>query len=211
MKRKADLYEASFEVKMDERLKKQLDFILLIDKQKNILRQTHLSGHGRRENDAEHAWHIAVMAYVLREYANDPVDIAKVMLMCLTHDLVEIEAGDTYAYDDAALKTQREREAAAKEKIYALLPDDQRAELSALFDEFEANTSAEAKFAHAMDNLQPLLLNDSNDGGDWREHAVRADQVYARQLRTKLGSKKLYELTDALLKKHIAAGNIREK
>lgn len=211
MKRKADLYEASFEVKMDERLKKQLDFILLIDKQKNILRQTHLSGHGRRENDAEHAWHIAVMAYVLREYANDPVDIAKVMLMCLTHDLVEIEAGDTYAYDDAALKTQREREAAAKEKIYALLPDDQRAELSALFDEFEANTSAEAKFAHAMDNLQPLLLNDSNDGGDWREHAVRADQVYARQSRTKLGSKKLYELTDALLKKHIAAGNIREK
>lgn len=211
MKRKADLYEASFEVKMDERLKKQLDFILLIDKQKNILRQTHLSGHGRRENDAEHAWHIAVMAYVLREYANDPVDIAKVMLMCLTHDLVEIEAGDTYAYDDAALKTQCEREAAAKEKIYALLPDDQRAELSALFDEFEANTSAEAKFAHAMDNLQPLLLNDSNDGGDWREHAVRADQVYARQSRTKLGSKKLYELTDALLKKHIAAGNIREK
>lgn len=211
MKRKADLYEASFEVKMDERLKKQLDFILLIDKQKNILRQTHLSGHGRRENDAEHAWHIAVMAYVLREYANDPVDIAKVMLMCLTHDLVEIEAGDTYAYDDAALKTQREREAAAKEKIYALLPDDQRAEVSALFDEFEANTSAEAKFAHAMDNLQPLLLNDSNDGGDWREHAVRADQVYARQSRTKLGSKKLYELTDALLKKHIAAGNIREK
>lgn len=211
MKRKADLYEASFEVKMDERLKKQLDFILLIDKQKNILRQTHLSGYGRRENDAEHAWHIAVMAYVLREYANDPVDIAKVMLMCLTHDLVEIEAGDTYAYDDAALKTQCEREAAAKEKIYALLPDDQRAELSALFDEFEANTSAEAKFAHAMDNLQPLLLNDSNDGGDWREHAVRADQVYARQSRTKLGSKKLYELTDALLKKHIAAGNIREK
>lgn len=211
MKRKADFDEASFEVKMDERLKKQLDFILLIDKQKNILRQTHLSGHGRRENDAEHAWHIAVMAYVLREYANDPVDIAKVMLMCLTHDLVEIEAGDTYAYDDAALKTQREREAAAKEKIYALLPDDQRAELSALFDEFEANTSAEAKFAHAMDNLQPLLLNDSNDGGDWREHAVRADQVYARQSRTKLGSKKLYELTDALLKKHIAAGNIREK
>lgn len=211
MKRKADLYEASFEVKMDERLKKQLDFILLIDKQKNILRQTHLSGHGRRENDAEHAWHIAVMAYVLREYANEPVDIAKVMLMCLTHDLVEIEAGDTYAYDDAALKTQCEREAAAKEKIYALLPDDQRAELSALFDEFEANTSAEAKFAHAMDNLQPLLLNDSNDGGDWREHAVRADQVYARQSRTKLGSKKLYELTDALLKKHIAAGNIREK
>lgn len=211
MKRKADFDEASFEVKMDERLKKQLDFILLIDKQKNILRQTHLSGHGRRENDAEHAWHIAVMAYVLREYANDPVDIAKVMLMCLTHDLVEIEAGDTYAYDDAALKTQCEREAAAKEKIYALLPDDQRAELSALFDEFEANTSAEAKFAHAMDNLQPLLLNDSNDGGDWREHAVRADQVYARQSRTKLGSKKLYELTDALLKKHIAAGNIREK
>ena len=111
---------------MDERLKKQLDFILEIDKEKNILRQTHLSGHGRRENDAEHAWHMAIMAYLLQEYANESVDIAKVMLMCLIHDVVEIDAGDTYAYDEAGLKTQKAREDAAKERIYSLLPEDQK-------------------------------------------------------------------------------------
>ena len=105
---------------MDERLKKQLDFALLIDGEKNILRQTHLSGHGRRENDAEHAWHMAVMAYLLREYANEPVDIAKVMILCLIHDIVEIEAGDTYAYDEESHKSKKEREDAAKEKIFSL-------------------------------------------------------------------------------------------
>ena len=110
---------------MDERLKKQLAFALEIDKEKNILRQTHLSGHGRRENDAEHAWHMAIMAYLLREYANEEVNITKVMLMCLIHDIVEIEAGDTYAYDEEGLKSQKEREARAKEKMYSLLPDDQ--------------------------------------------------------------------------------------
>lgn len=151
---------------MDERLKQQLDFALEIDKEKNILRQTHLSGHGRRENDSEHAWHMAVMAYLLREYAEEPVDIARVMLLCLTHDLVEIDAGDTYAYDESGLKTQKEREEAAKERIFSLLPADQKEEFSSLFDEFEAYETPESRFAHAMDNLQPLLLNDSNDGGD---------------------------------------------
>ena len=110
---------------MDERLKRQLDFALEIDKEKNIFRQTHLSGHGRNENDAEHAWHMAVMAYLLREYANEEVDIAKVMLMCLIHDIVEIDAGDTYAYDAEGLKTQKAREEAAKERIFSLLPPDQ--------------------------------------------------------------------------------------
>ena len=142
---------------MDERLKKQLDFILEIDKEKNILRQTHLSGHGRRENDSEHAWHMAIMAYILRDYSNEPVDIAKVMLMCLIHDIVEIDAGDTYAYDAEGLKTQKAREDAAKERIFSLLPEDQKEELIALFDEFEDFSTAESKFAHAMDNLQPLL------------------------------------------------------
>ena len=114
---------------MDERLKQQLDFILEIDKEKNILRQTHLSGHGRRENDAEHAWHMAIMAYLLKDYANEPVDIAKVMIMCLIHDIVEIDAGDTYAYDTERLKTQKAREDAAKERIFSLLPEDQKKEL----------------------------------------------------------------------------------
>ena len=111
---------------MDERLKQQLEFALEIDKEKNIFRQTHLSGHGRNENDAEHAWHMAIMAYVLREYANEPVDIARVMLMCLIHDIVEIDAGDTYAYDTDGLQTQKTREDAAKQRIYSLLPDDQK-------------------------------------------------------------------------------------
>lgn len=195
---------------MDERLRKQLQFSLEIDKEKNIFRQTHLSGHGRNENDAEHAWHMAIMAYLLREYANEKIDITRVMLMCLIHDIVEIEAGDTYAYDMENLKTQKAREDAAKEKLYSMLPEDQKQELIALFDEFEAGETAESKYAHAMDNLQPLILNNSNDGGDWKEHGVTAEQVYGRQSRTKLGSEKLFEVTDNIIREHIKRGSIRE-
>lgn len=195
--------------KMDERLKRQLDFALEIDKEKNILRQTHLSEHGRRENDAEHAWHMAIMAYLLKEYSNEPVDIGKVMLMCLIHDIVEIDAGDTYAYDAENLKTQKAREDAAKERIFSILPEEQKEELIKLFDEFEAFETAESKFAHAMDNLQPLILNNSNGGGDWREHGVTARQVYGRQSKTKLGSERLYEVTDKLIQENINKGNIK--
>ena len=194
---------------MDERLKKQLDFALEIDKEKNVFRQTHLSGHGRNENDAEHAWHMAIMAYLLREYSNEPVDITRVMLMCLIHDVVEIDAGDTYAYDAEGLKTQKAREEAAKERIYSLLPEDQKKELAAIFDEFEESKTPESKFAHAMDNLQPLMLNNSNDGGDWREHGVSAKQVYGRQDRTKVGSEKLYEITEQIIKKHVEKGKLK--
>ena len=188
---------------MDERLKQQLEFVLEIDKEKNIFRQTHLSGQGRNENDAEHAWHMAIMAYLLREYSNEPVDIGRVMLMCLIHDIVEIDAGDTYAYDADGLKTQKAREDAAKERIFSLLPEDQKQELVRIFDEFEAFQTPEAKFARAMDNLQPLLLNDSNDGGDWKEHEVNAEKVYGRQRKTKRGSEKLFEVTDQILKENI--------
>ena len=193
-----------------ERLQKQLAFALEIDKEKNILRQTHLSGHGRRENDAEHAWHMAIMAYLLREYANEEVDIAKVMLMCLIHDIVEIDAGDTYAYDEENLKTQKAREDAAKERIFSILPEDQKEEMIALFDEFEEYQTAESRFAHSLDNLQPLMLNDSNDGSDWGEHGVTAQKIYWRQRKTRLGSEKLFEVTDAIIKKHIEKGTIRE-
>ena len=193
---------------MKDRLSKQLEFSLEIDKEKNVFRQTHLSGHGRNENDAEYAWHMAVMSYILREYANEKVDIAKVMLMCLIHDIVEIDAGDTYAYDEDGKKTQNEREEAAKQRIFSMLPDDQRDELTALFDEFQRGETAEARYARSMDNLQPLILNDSNDGGDWREHGVRAEQVYGRQGLTKLGSEELYKVTDSIIKKHIEKGNI---
>ena len=195
---------------MDERLKKQLDFSLEIDKEKNVFRQTLLSGHGRNENDAEHAWHMAVMAYILREYANEDVDISKVMLMCLIHDIVEVDAGDTYAYDEEALKTQKEREAAAKKRIFSLLPEDQKEEMTALFDEFEEWKSPEAKYAHALDNLQPLILNNSNDGGDWVEHGVSAGTVYGRQKKTKLGSEKLYEVTDQIIRENIRKGSLPE-
>lgn len=194
---------------MDERLKKQLDFALEIDKEKNIFRQTHLSGHGRNENDAEHAWHMAIMAYLLKEYSNEPVDIGKVMLMCLIHDIVEIDAGDTYAYDAENLKTQKAREDAAKERIFSLLPEEQKDELIKLFDEFEEFKTAESKFAHAMDNLQPLILNNSNGGGDWREHGVTAEQVYGRQSKTKLGSERLYDVIDRIIKENIVKGNIK--
>ena len=194
---------------MDERLKKQLDFALEIDKEKNIFRQIHLSGHGRNENDAEHAWHMAIMAYLLKEYSNEPVDIGKVMLMCLIHDIVEIDAGDTYAYDAENLKTQKAREDAAKERIFSILPEEQKEELIKLFDEFEAFETAESKFAHAMDNLQPLILNNSNGGSDWREHGVTKEQVYGRQSKTKLGSERLYEVTDKLIQENINKGNIK--
>ena len=193
---------------MEERIKKQLTFALEIDKEKNIFRQTHLSGHGRNENDAEHAWHMAIMAYLLREYANEEVDISKVMLMCLIHDIVEIDAGDTYAYDTEGLKTQKEREDKAKERIFSLLPQDQKDELIALFDEFEAYESAESKYAHAMDNLQPLILNNSNEGGDWRQHGVNAATIYGRQNKTRLGSEKLFEVTDEIIQENIRKGNL---
>ncbi len=193
---------------MDERIKKQIDFSLEIDKEKNIFRQTHLTDHGRNENDAEHAWHMAIMSYLFREYANEDVDISKVMLMCLIHDIVEIDAGDTYAYDDEAIKSQKEREEKAKQRIFSILPDDQKEELMSLFEEFEENVSPEARYAHAMDNLQPLILNNSNDGADWKEHGIKADRVYERQSKTRLGSEKLYEITDRIIRENIRKGNL---
>lgn len=194
---------------MDERLKKQMEFALEIDKEKNIFRQTHLSGHGRAENDSEHAWHMAIMAYILKEHANEPVDIGKVMIMCLIHDIVEIDAGDTYAYDEVNLQTQKAREDAAKERIFSLLPEDQKHELIALFDEFEECKTPEARFAKAMDNVQPLMLNNSNNGDDWKAHNPKSEMVYKRHEKTKLGSEKLYELTDTILKENIAKGNLK--
>ena len=195
---------------MTQRLKRQLDFALEIDKEKNVFRQTHLSGHGRNENDSEHAWHMAVMAYLLREYANEKVDVGRVMLMCLIHDIVEIDAGDTYAYDEEGKATQKAREEAAKERIFSILPDDQKEELTAVFDEFEEGETAEARFAHAMDNLQPLLLNNSNGGSDWIEHGVSADQVYGRQSKTRLGSEILYEVTDRIIQENVSKGSLKK-
>lgn len=194
---------------MNERLEKQIEFILEADKEKNILRQTHLTNHGRRENDAEHAWHMAMMAYLLKEYSNREIDIAKVMIMCLIHDIVEIDAGDTYCYDEEAKKSQQAREEAAKERIFSLLPNDQKEELISLFDEFEANETAEANFAHTMDNFQPLLLNNSNDGSDWTAHGVSAEKVYQRQGLSKMGSDVIFEKTDEIIKAQKEKGHLK--
>lgn len=191
-----------------ERFEKQVAFILEADKEKNILRQTHITDYVRRENDAEHAWHMAMMIYLLKEYSNEDFDVAKAMMMALIHDIVEIDAGDTYAYDTAALETQKEREERAADRIYGILPNDQRDELRALFEEFEAGESAEAKFARTMDNLQPLLLNDSNGGADWREHKVKKSQVVGRQKRSILGSEAIWEYTSELINKNVKKGNI---
>ena len=160
--------------KEKKKLDQLFDFCREIDKEKFIGRQTYLTDADRKENDAEHAWHMAIMTLLLSEYSNEKIDIAKVMLMCLIHDIVEIDAGDTYAYDAAGLQTQKAREDAAKERIFSILPKEQKEEMIALFDEFEEGKTAESRFAHAMDNLQPLLLNNSNNGSDWRAHQVTA-------------------------------------
>lgn len=194
-----------------ERFQKQLDFILEADKEKNILRQTRLSGRGRRENDAEHAWHMAMMIYLLKEYANEPFDVAKAMMMALIHDIVEIDAGDTFAYDEVGLATQKEREQAAADRIFGLLPDDQRDELRGLFEEFEAFETPESKFAHVMDNFQPLLLNDSNDGWDWVGHNVCKTQVMRRQGQSARGSQEIWEYTEKLINKNVERGHIRNE
>lgn len=194
-----------------ERFEKQIDFILETDKEKNIVRQTHLSGHGRRENDAEHAWHMAMMIYLLKEYSNEKIDVAKAMMMALIHDIVEIDAGDTYAYDVEKLKTQEEREKKAAERIFGLLPDDQKDELKGLFEEFEAYETPEARFVHAIDNFQPLLLNNSNNGDDWKEHSVTKSQVMQRHQKTKLGSKEIWKYAEKIIETYVNRGNIEDK
>lgn len=194
-----------------ERFEKQLAFILEADKEKNILRQTHLSTYGRRENDAEHAWHMAMMIYLLREYSNREIDLAKAMMMALIHDIVEIDAGDTYAYDEKGLESQKEREKRAAERIFGMLPEDQCMELRALFEEFEACESPEAQFAKTMDNFQPLLLNHSNGGADWREHKVTKSKVVGRQQTSNLGSEEIWKYTEKLISANVEKGNIADQ
>ncbi|MCI1328374.1 MAG: HD domain-containing protein [Lachnospiraceae bacterium] len=194
---------------MDQkRFRKQLDFILEIDKEKNILRQTHLSNGGRREDDAEHAWHLAVMTYLLSEYSNRKIDVAKTMLMTLIHDIVEIDAGDTYAYDAEAKKSEKAREKAAADRLFGLLPDDQNEKLRSIWEEFEAYETPEAKFAHVMDNFQPMLLNHSNHGGDWKEHGIRRSQTEKRNEKTPEGSAAIWDYMKKILDENVAAGSL---
>lgn len=191
-------------------MKRQLAFVLEIDKEKDILRQTHTTSQ-KQENDAEHAWHMALMIYLLREYANEPFDVGKAILMALLHDVVEIDAGDTYAYDTLAMATQTEREAQAAKRIFGLLPEDQKQDFISLFYEFEEGKTPEAKFARAMDNVQPLLLNDYNDGMDWRKHKVTKSKITKRNERTKVGSQTLWEYVMQLIDENVKKGNILDE
>jgi len=196
---------------MKHEIEKQIEFLMEIDKSKGILRMNWMLDQSRREDDAQHAWHACLTAMVLQKYAARPVDIGHVIQMLLVHDIVEIDAGDTYAYDKEGLQTQKAREEAAKERIFSLLPEDQKKELAGLFDEFEAFETKESKYAHAMDNLQPLILNHSNGGEDWKRHGVTKGQVYGRQGKTKLGSNRLFQVVDAILQENIEKGNIKER
>ena len=153
---------------MEERLKKQMEFLLEVDKLKFIQRQTYLSDGKRKENDAEHSWHLAMMAVLLAEHSNEELDLVKVITMVLIHDIVEIDAGDTYAYDAAGNESKRQREVKAADRIFHILPQDQAKKLRDIWEEFEAYETPEAKFAHVCDNVQPLMLNDATEGLSWR-------------------------------------------
>ena len=197
--------------KMDERLKKQMDFLLEADKLKFISRQTYLSDGKRKENDGEHSWHLALMAVLLSEYSNEKIDLVKVITMVLIHDIVEIDAGDTYAYDTLGNQSKREREVKAADRIFNILPKDQAQKLRQLWEEFEAYETPEAKFAHVCDNVQPLMLNDATDGLAWREHDVKKSQVLQRNRRTGEGSQVLMEYINRILDKNVESGNLRDE
>ena len=167
---------------INERLQKQLEFMLELDKMKNLYRQTYVLHEDRKENDAEHSWHLSLMAFMLAEYSSEPVDVTHVMKMVILHDVVEIDAGDTYCYDTEGYKSKAEREEKSAQRIFGLLPDDQRQEFYGLWREFEDCQTPDAKFAALLDRLQPLLLNYSKSGISWREHGISEKQVTDRNL-----------------------------
>ncbi len=191
-----------------DRMKQQIAFLMEIDKVKNIFRQTYLADGKRKENDAEHSWHLAIAAFLLKEYVAEDVDVMKVMIMVLIHDLVEIDAGDTYAYDAEGAKTKRAREVAAADRIFGMLPEDQGGYFRELWDEFEAYESDDAKFAHLLDNFQPLLLNHESNGKSWTEHHVKKSQIYKRNEKIEETSLEVWERMKQIVEEHIALGHV---
>ncbi|MCX6954823.1 MAG: HD domain-containing protein [Verrucomicrobia bacterium] len=196
-------------VEIAPRLARQIAFIAECDKLKEIFRQTINSQSRRPENDAEHSWAFCLCVMVLAEHANVPnLDVLRVLKMGLIHDLVEIDAGDTFAYDTAAVVHQHDREARAADRIFGLLPEDQAREFRGLWDEFEARTTPEAKFAHACDRFQPMLLNARTQGGSWRAHHVTHDRAQVRGAPVADGSVVLWEAIEQLLREAVAAGHL---
>ncbi|HEZ7990851.1 MAG TPA: HD domain-containing protein [Ruminococcus sp.] len=191
---------------MNERLKKQLDFMLELDKMKSIYRQTYVLHEDRKENDAEHSWHLAILAFMLEEYAAEPIDTLKVIKMVLLHDVVEIDAGDTYLYDEEGYKSKAEREEKAAQRIFGLLPDDQRDEYYALWREFEDDITYESRFASILDRMQPLLLNYTKGGIAWKEHGVHKEQVLSRNRPYFDASHELAEVIESVIEDAAAKG-----
>ena len=188
------------------RLEQQLAFLLELDKAKSIFRQSYVTDGSRKENDAEHMWHLAMFVIVLAEHAGEPIDVTKVLKMVLIHDIVEIDAGDVFVYDEAARIGKAAAELAAAERLYGLLPPDQGAELRALWDEFEAKVTPEARFAGAVDRLQPLLLNVTTKGRSWQEHGITSDRVLALNARIELGSPALWTHVQEILQDAVTKG-----
>ncbi|MGN0667189.1 MAG: HD domain-containing protein [Huintestinicola sp.] len=212
---------------MNERLQKQIGFLLEADRMKNLYRQTYIINdesrgasmrefkgekevYKRRENDAEHSFHLALFAMILAEHANADIDVMRVMKMVLIHDIVEIDAGDTYCYDAKGYESKREREEKAADRLFGMLPDDQRDELRSLWEEFEAMNTPESKFAAAIDRMQPMLLNYSKDGVSWREHGIGYDQVYDRNKHIAEGSEELWSYMESILDMAAEKGSLKK-
>ncbi|CDM67530.1 HD domain family protein [Clostridium bornimense] len=196
---------------INDRLKKQLDFMIEIDKVKEIIRMTYIASGNRRENDAEHSWHLAVMTFLFSEYIDDDVDITKVMKMVLIHDLVEIYAGDTFAFDEKGYEDKEERERNAAEKLFSILPEDQYKEFKGLWEEFEECQTKEAKYGAMLDRLQPLVLNYVVGGGSWKDNNISAEQVYKRnEITLKEGPEEFKEIINFVVNECLEKGYIKK-
>lgn len=196
---------------MNERLSGQIKFMLELDKMKNLYRQTYVLHEDRKENDAEHSWHLAVMAFLLAEYADKPVDVTKVMKMVLVHDVVEIDAGDTYCYDEEGYKSKADREEKAARRIFGLLPEDQEKEFYDLWREFEDCETSDAQFAAVLDRLQPLLLNYTRNGISWQEHGIFMDQVMQRNSRVSESSEAIAQLISGIINDAAEQGYLKKR
>lgn len=185
--------------------------MLELDKMKNIYRQTYVLHENRKENDAEHSWHLAILAFLLAEYSSVPIDVTRIMKMVLVHDVVEIDAGDTYCYDEKSNKTKAEREEKSAQRVFGLLPDDQKEEFYSLWREFEDNQTNDSKFASVLDKIQPVILNYTKNGISWKEHGVYKEQVEQRCLSSAAASDKLAELIQNIIDDAASKGFLKTK